>query len=364
MKRKKRVIIGMSGGVDSSVAAALLKKRGYEVIGMTLQLLEKDKQEQSACCNLSSVNDAKRVAYQLKIPHYIIDIRQDFQEKVIQNFINQYHNGQTPNPCVECNRHIKFDHILKKASEIGFDLMATGHYCIRRKAPKKNIYHLYKGNDEKKDQSYFLYMLTQEQLKRTVFPLGGYTKPKIRELAKQLNLVNAQKKESQEICFVPKDYKKYVESHSDTSQLKGNIELEDGTVIGTHPGIHHYTIGQSKGLGLSHHERLFVLKIIGQDKTVVVGPKEKLFRYNFTILKPSWIGNAPNTNDIFDLKVRYQMTSIKAKIKSEGENQVQIESNHPISSISPGQSAVLYQNNRVVGGGIVSIDEVVTNTQV
>ncbi|NBV42185.1 tRNA 2-thiouridine(34) synthase MnmA, partial [bacterium] len=242
----------MSGGVDSSVTAALLKRRGYDVIGVTMQLLPKEQEKQSACCNLDAICDAQRVAAKLNIPHYVLNIRDTFKEKVIDYFVDHYISGLTPNPCVECNRHIKFDELRRMGDDLGTDYVATGHYVRRTFSPKKGLYFLKKAKDLSKDQSYFLYMLNSESLSKTFFPLGGYLKTEIRAIADQLGLINAKKPDSQEICFVTKGtYKEFVEQQLDGKPVEGGtISDLDGKVLGFHSGIHHFTIGQRKGLGI------------------------------------------------------------------------------------------------------------------
>lgn len=355
--KNKRVLIGMSGGVDSSVAAALLKRRGYDVIGFTLQLLPENNEKQSACCNLDSICDAKRVANKIGIPHYTIEFRDTFKEKVIDYFVNGYLSGQTPNPCVECNRHIKFNALEQKARELGADYVATGHYCIRTQSPTTKEYFLKKAKDATKDQTYFLYMVTQEQLKHTLFPLGRYLKPQIRKMAEEWGLINAHKPDSQEICFVTQaNYKNFIEKHSQQSdRQKGFITDKNGIILGEHSGIYQFTIGQRKGLGLSHPTPLFVVDINPRNNTVIVGDKHDLQMmeakvHTFTLINP----NQSYTNRTLLAKTRYQMTPMQAKIKSYTDTTAIIEFTAPQSQLTPGQSCVLYEKDgRVVGGGII-----------
>lgn len=356
-KRKKRVIVGMSGGVDSSVTALLLKKRGYDVIGITMQLLPKEEEKQSACCNLNAVNDAKRVAGAFKIPHYTINLRDTFQKNVMDHFVSQYANGMTPNPCVECNRHIKFTELHHKAMELGADYIATGHYCQKTYSPGNRTFYLKKGKDPFKDQSYFLYMLNSDILKQTLFPLGPYLKSEIRKIAEENNLVNAKKADSQEICFVTKDtYKDFIRARlEDPTKLAGNIIDIAGNILGRHNGIFNYTIGQRKGLGISSAEPLYVIKIRSSDNTVIVGGKGEL-KTKQVALKGFSLVNPAETilNRSFDLKMRYQMTPVTASVASfEDDHSVTLAMTVPQDFVAPGQSGVLYDGDRVVGGGTI-----------
>ncbi|NQY73798.1 MAG: tRNA 2-thiouridine(34) synthase MnmA [Candidatus Margulisbacteria bacterium] len=356
IKRKKRVLVGMSGGVDSSVTAALLKKRGYEVIGITMQMLPKETEHQSACCNIGSINDAKRVASKLNIPHYTINIRDTFQKNVISNFVNTYLSGSTPNPCVECNRHIKFDELLKKAEELDADYIATGHYSKITYSPKTKQYRLCKAKDDHKDQSYFLYMMSSNQLSKTLFPLGKYHKSEVRKMAEQFNLLNANKPDSQEICFVTsKSYTTFIDKYLSPSNRKpGLIKNLNGQVLGKHTGIHQFTVGQRKGLGIDSNFPLYVLKINAQNHDVVVGDKEDLPVLKFSISKFSLIDqNEDVLHKSFDLKIRYQMTPIKATITAICSDKATVSLVDKTPLIAPGQSAVFYEKDRIIGGGII-----------
>lgn len=358
MKTKnKRVLLGMSGGIDSSVTAALLKKRGYDVIGITMQLVPKETEKQSACCNLSSINDAKRVANQLNIPHYTINIRDDFKHHVIDYFVNEYMIGRTPNPCVECNRHIKFDALLEKAKDLDAAYVATGHYCKITYSSKYKRYFLNKAKDLHKDQSYFLYMLTQDQLSRTLFPLGNYLKSEIRQMARDFNLITAEKQESQDICFVTKNsYKEFIEKQIEKESIKpGNIVDINGTVLGTHNGLYKYTIGQRKGLNISSNYPLYVVEINKEKNQIIVGNKDILASNEFKlehlhIINPSLASNKKK----YSIKVRYQMIPFKGYIHNFSSNQATLKSITPIKFITPGQSCVIYDDQKVIGGGIIS----------
>ncbi len=346
----------MSGGVDSSVTAALLKKQGYDVIGITMQLLPKEEQQQSACCNLHAVSDAKRVAHALGIPHYTVNLRDPFKTHVIDPFLAQYQAGFTPNPCVECNRYIKFDELFKMAAELDADYIATGHYVKVTYSPKSGTYRLKKADDTHKDQSYFLYMLTSDQLRRIKFPLARLEKPAVRELARGLRFVNADKSDSQEICFVTsKNYADFIEERLTDDQKKaGDIVHLNGTVMGRHTGIHRYTIGQRKGLGIAHPEPLYVIRIDAKTNTVIVGEQGALRVKTLSLAR--FVLSNPNERIVgksFSIKTRYQMTPISCRVTAHDHDTAVVELLTTQEFISPGQSGVLYDRDRVVGGGII-----------
>ncbi len=342
----KKVIVAMSGGVDSSVAAALLKKQGYDVIGITMQIWPK-----SRCCSLSDIDDARRVAAKLDIPYYVLNFRDLFKEKVIANFINEYKNGRTPNPCIRCNELIKFEALRQKAKELGADFLATGHYA--RIKQDNGHYLLLKGRDEQKDQSYFLYTMTQEQLAATIFPLSEFTKEESREIAKELGLRVANKPESQEICFVPdNNYRHFLKDF--IKEKEGPIYDYQGKRIGTHQGVLGYTIGQRKGLGISWPEPLYVISINKDENAITVGSKELLFKKELIAADVNFISQNPPKEPIkASVQIRYNMRPQSATVEPLSEEKVKVIFDDPVSAITPGQAAVFYKDDVVIGGGTI-----------
>ena len=281
MEKKKKVVIGMSGGVDSSVAAYLLKEQGYDVIGVTMQIWQEDKdytEREGGCCSLSAVDDARRVANKIGIPFYVMNFRDSFKEKVIDYFVQEYIDGKTPNPCIACNKHLKFDELLRKAQGIGADYVATGHYA-KIEQDENGRYQLIRSDDDRKDQTYALYNFTQEQLAHTLMPCGGYTKDKIREIAKEIGLSVYNKKDSEEICFIPdNNHGRYISEARPLEVVPGNFVDKNGNVLGQHKGIVYYTIGQRKGLGIALGRPVFVTDINPRTNEVVLGPEEDIFK--------------------------------------------------------------------------------------
>ena len=343
---KNKVLLGMSGGVDSSVAALLLKNQGYEVIGVTLSL-----------SNTTDATDAKKVCNKLGIEHISIDMQESFKKYVIDNFIDCYAHALTPNPCIECNRKLKFGEMYKKAKELNCDFLATGHYAKIEYSNKYNQYVLEKCKNSNKDQSYVLYTLPSEILEKVLFPLGNFeSKDEIRKIAKENGLtVVAEKPDSEDICFIPDgNYKKFLEENSNIKPKPGNIVMNDGTILGRHNGLYNYTIGQRKGMGISYKEPLFVIGFNVLKNELIVGTKKDVYKKEAII---SNINILIKDIDIDNLKVgvktRYTKNESKAVLKKLDDNKIKIIFDEPEKSLTPGQSAVFYLDNVVLGGGII-----------
>lgn len=342
-ERSKKVLLGMSGGVDSCVSAYLLKQIGYDVTGAYLKLH-----------SYSDSSDAKSVADILGIPFMVLDIEKEFKKEIIEYFISEYEAGRTPNPCTACNRYIKFEALTKKAKELGIEYVATGHYANIQK--KKERYLLKKAKDKSKDQSYVLYNLTQEQLSKTLFPLGQLTKKEVRGIAQKVGLKVASKPDSQEICFIPdNDYKGYIGKHSTNKSTPGEFISNDGAVLGYHKGIRNYTIGQRRGLGIVTGSPMFVVDIIKETNQIVLGSENDLFSKELIVKDLNWISIANLTKEIeVDVKIRYRAKESKAKIIPMNNNSVKVVFKSPQRAITKGQSAVFYDGDTVIGGGIIS----------
>ncbi len=357
---KKKVIVGMSGGVDSSVAAYILKKQGYEVIGVTMKVWQDTGEDyperEDGCCGLSAVDDARRVAQKLDIPFYVMNFKSVFKEKVIDYFVEEYLNGRTPNPCIACNKYIKFEELIKKAHSLGAYYVATGHYARIIHDEKSHRYLIKKSDAEKKDQTYTLYNLTQEQLKYMLMPLGEISsKEEVRKIAKEIGLDVANKPDSQEICFVPEDdYGKFIEENADKAIVPGEFVDLDGNVLGKHKGIIHYTIGQRKGLGISLGKPAYVVNIIPEKNQVVLGNNEDVFSNGLIAEKVNFI-TFDELKDPVDVKakIRYTARAEDAIIKPLEDGKFKIEFIKPQRAITPGQAIVFYQDDILVGGGTI-----------
>ena len=355
MQERKRALVAMSGGVDSSVAAWLAQREGFECEGVTMRLFDNGTAGvdwDSGCCSLEDVEDARAAAARLGIRFHVADMSRAFQERVIHPFALCYLRGETPNPCIECNRRLKFDLLWERARVLGCETLVTGHYA--RVAYRNGRWHLLRALDLQKDQSYFLYTLTQESLARTRFPLGGLRKEETRRIAQELGLTNARKRDSQDICFAPDgDYARIVERFGGTSP-EGNFVDAEGHVLGRHRGISHYTLGQRRGLGISAGERVYVCAIRPEDHTVVLGPNEALFSDVLLAWDFNWIsGEAPAGEIPVQAKIRYRHIPQSALALAQEDGRVRVRFQQPQRAITPGQSVVLYQGEEVLGGGII-----------
>lgn len=348
----------MSGGVDSSVAAYLLKKQGYDVMGVTMQIWQDEdrvmEEENGGCCGLSAVDDARRVAADLQIPYYVMNFKQEFQCKVIDYFVEEYQRGRTPNPCIACNRYVKWESLLKRSMDIGAEYIATGHYARIEQLPNGR-YALRKSATLEKDQTYALYNLTQEQLAHTLMPVGAYSKDEIRQIAEEIGLQVANKPDSQDICFVPDgDYAGFIERETEEVSPEGNFVTPDGKILGRHKGIIHYTVGQRKKLGLALGYPAFVLEIRPETNEVVIGNKEESMSY---IVR----ANQLNFMSIPDLeepmrvfaKIRYNHKGAWCTVRKVGPDEVECEFEEAQRAVTPGQAVVFYDGDYVMGGGTI-----------
>ncbi|MBI3869260.1 MAG: tRNA 2-thiouridine(34) synthase MnmA [Verrucomicrobia bacterium] len=355
---KTRVVLGMSGGVDSSAAASLLLEQGYDVVGITLKLWPQDclSRAEDKCCGPQAVTDARSVAHRLNIPHYLIDEAQDFQNQVIQYFADEYRAGRTPNPCVMCNEKLKFGNLLSRARRLGADLIATGHYARVERDPSTGRFLLKQGRDLRKDQSYFLFSLRQDQLAHVLFPLGHLTKSETREVAREASLKTAEKEESMEICFVPdKDYGRFLQQSRLVDKHKGDIVDVHGRKLGEHDGIEFYTIGQRKGLGISSPDPLYVLELDPERNQVIVGDDTLLDRSEFVVERCNWIPweTPPATVEAW-VKIRYNHSGAHATIEPRPDGSARVVLHTPQRAVTPGQACVFYQDDLVVGGGWIT----------
>ncbi|EOC99957.1 tRNA 2-thiouridine(34) synthase MnmA [Caldisalinibacter kiritimatiensis] len=353
---KNKVVIGMSGGVDSSVAAYLLKKQGYEVIGVTMEIYEEKNAKNDVQEISSVVSDAKKVAEKLNIPHYVVDLKDIFKEKVIDYFLHEYGRGRTPNPCIQCNKHVKFKALMQKAFDLGAYYLATGHYANVIYDKDVDRYLIKKSEADKKDQTYMLYNLTQEQLKHVLMPLGNFEdKEKVREIASELGLSVANKEESQEICFIEDDdYIRFIKENASYKIKPGHFIDTEGNILGKHKGITNYTIGQRKGLGLALGKPVYVIDILPEENVVVVGDAEKVFGKELIAEDINFISMS-NLEEPMEVKakIRYNFKEQPATIYPIEKDKVKVVFEKPVRAITPGQAVVFYKDDILVGGGTI-----------
>lgn len=358
-----RVVVAMSGGVDSSVAAALLVEQGYEVVGMMMRLWSDEAmggEAHNRCCTPEQMADARRIADKIGIPFYVLDTKDVFRSTVVQYFIDQHRDGFTPNPCMECNRHIRFDWLLKNAISLDADYLATGHYA-RIDEDETGLFRLRTGIDVNKDQSYVLSVMGQEQLSKTKFPIGEYPKSEVRALAAKYGLNVESKKDSQDLCFLGNsDYRTFLTLHAPDVMIPGPIVRKNGHILGEHQGLSNYTIGQRKGLGVSYSEPLYVLAMNPYKNALIVGTRNELGRDTFTVNRVNWVsGQVLQTAFRADVKIRYKSTPQPAVIMPLGDGQVRVTFDEPQRDITPGQGAVFYDDDICLGGGNIEKFETV-----
>ena len=355
-KNRKTVVVAMSGGVDSSVCAALMKERGYDVIGMMLRLWSvPGKETENRCCTVDAMNQARRIAAQLEIPFYAIDAKEFFRETVVDYFLNGYTQGITPNPCLVCNRHIRWGLLLDRALDAGMDLFATGHYARLREMPGGQI-QLLRGVDKQKDQSYFLHLLNQQQLKHTLLPLGDYTKPQVREMAQRFNLPTADRPDSQDLCFLGDEtLEAFLLQQAPETDHPGPILNPQGEEIGQHRGLAFYTIGQRRGLGIAAPRPLYVIEKDIENNILIVGYREELGRDHLTAHDVNWIAGQPPEKPIrAEIKIRYKARPVWGLVIPRGESKVEIRFDESLRDITPGQAAVFYDGEICLGGGTIA----------
>lgn len=349
-----KALIAMSGGVDSAVAAWLMQQAGWDCVGCTMKLYQNEDagiSREHTCCSLDDVEDARAVAYRIGIVHHVFNFSDTFREQVIDKFMNSYLEGRTPNPCIDCNRYLKFARLYRRARELGCDVIVTGHYA--RIETENGVWRLKKALDPEKDQSYVLYHMTQDQLAHTRFPLGSLTKPETRAIAEAQGFVNARKPDSQDICFVPDgDYARMIEQRTGITPEPGDFVDAEGRVLGRHRGIIHYTVGQRRGLGLSFPEPYYVTAIDVRANTVTLGPKSALFRRTVPVREFHWIAGEPPAGPIrCAARIRYRHPEQPCLLTPLSDGGVRLDFDEPQRAVTPGQSAVVYDGDTVLGGG-------------
>jgi tRNA-uridine 2-sulfurtransferase len=352
-----RVVVAMSGGVDSSVAAALLVEQGYEVVGMMMRLWSEETvggRVHNRCCTPDQMADARRIAHKLDIPFYVLDTKDVFREKIVDFFIDQHRQGVTPNPCMECNRHIRFDWLQGHALAMDADYLATGHYA-RIDRDSNGRFTLKKGVDEGKDQSYVLSVMGQEQLRHAMFPVGEHPKPEVRQIAERFGLPTASKKDSQDLCFLGDgDYRRFLSVYAPEVMAAGPIVRKTGEVIGEHQGLANYTIGQRKGLGIYAPEPLYVIGMNPYRNALVVGTADELGATALTANRVNWVsGETPSAPFYAEVKIRYKANPVSAWVEPFSDDQIHVEFDEPVRDITPGQGAVVYDGGTCLGGGII-----------
>ena len=348
---KKRILVAMSGGVDSATTAALLKAEGHEVIGVTMQLWDYG-QSEGGCCSADEVCDARRVAHEIDIPHYVVNYMESFGDLVVSDFVRKYDSGQTPIPCVLCNQFMKFDFLLKRALELGADFLATGHYARISRNAETGAYSLEKAVDAKKDQSYFLFTLGQKELERLVFPLGDKTKAEVREIAESMGLRVAGKAESMNVCFITGgSYREFLEPYLDRGKKEGDIVDMKGTPVARHGGIASFTIGQRRGLGFAGGKPMYVVAIDAEKNEVTVGEEKDLYTQGLTAGDISWVDNPPTGEVEMLSQIRYRHRAVPSKIAVTDDGRAVVRFSEPQKAVAPGQAVVFYDDRRVMGGG-------------